>query len=321
MRSLSFKLTPEDNNRLNDLCGHCNENMHLIEQHLAVEVGQRGHAFKIFGPEPSIVKAKQLIEKLYADTTKGRTKRQELLVTLQDMANTLKRDQQPETEDADPSTILKTPRTIIKPRGPNQRRYIKRVLNNDINFGIGPAGTGKTFLAVACAVAALEAEKVRRIILVRPAVEAGENLGFLPGDLSQKVDPYLRPMYDALYELMGVEKVLKLIEKQVIEVAPLAFMRGRNLNDAFIILDESQNTTREQMKMFLTRLGFNSTAIITGDITQVDLPHNKKSGLRHVIGVLAEIEGISFTFFDAHDVVRHPLVQKVVTAYEDSESE
>ena len=194
-------------------------------------------------------------------------------------------------------------------------------MNNDINFGIGPAGTGKTFLAVACAVAALEAEKVRSIILVRPAVEAGENLGFLPGDLSQKVDPYLRPMYDALYELMGVEKVLKLIEKQVIEVAPLAFMRGRSLNDAFIILDESQNTTREQMKMFLTRLGFNSTAVITGDITQVDLPHNKKSGLRHVIGVLAEIEGISFTFFDAHDVVRHPLVQKVVTAYEDSESE
>ncbi len=195
-------------------------------------------------------------------------------------------------------------------------KYLKNIMSDDINFGVGPAGTGKTYLAVACAVAALETEQVRRLILVRPAVEAGEKLGFLPGDMAQKVDPYLRPLYDALYEMLGFEKVEKLIDRNVIEVAPLAFMRGRTLNDSFIILDEAQNTTMEQIKMFLTRVGFGSTAVITGDVTQIDLPREKMSGLRHVLEVLQDIDGISFTFFGSRDVVRHPLVQKIVSAYE-----
>lgn len=211
---------------------------------------------------------------------------------------------------------LRTKKGMIRPRGLNQQRYVKEILGNDINFGIGPAGTGKTYLAVACAVDALEREQVRRILLVRPAVEAGEKLGFLPGDLAQKIDPYLRPLYDALYEMLGFEYVAKLIERQVIEIAPLAYMRGRTLNNSFIILDESQNTTVEQMKMFLTRIGFGSTAVITGDVTQVDLPKGTKSGLAQVIEVLKDVPGISFTHFMPKDVVRHPLVQRIVEAYE-----
>jgi len=205
---------------------------------------------------------------------------------------------------------------MIVGKGSNQKRYLRRILSHDINFGIGPAGTGKTYLAVACAVQALESDQVRRLILARPAVEAGEKLGFLPGDISQKVDPYLRPLYDALYEMLGVERVYKLIERNIIEVAPLAFMRGRTLNDSFIILDEAQNTTPEQIKMFLTRVGFGSTAVITGDITQVDLPRGQLSGLRHVMDVLGHVEGITFTRFGQEDVVRHPLVQRIVAAYE-----
>lgn len=212
--------------------------------------------------------------------------------------------------------MIKTRNLDVKPRTPGQLQYINRIIRHDVNFGIGPAGTGKTYLAVACAVMALEQEWVRRILLVRPAVEAGERLGFLPGDLTQKIDPYLRPLYDALYEMLGFERVAKLLERQAIEIAPLAYMRGRTLNDAFIILDESQNTTREQMKMFLTRLGFNSTAVITGDITQVDLPRGKQSGLKHVLNILQEIPEISFTFFRSNDVVRHPVVQKIVEAYD-----
>ena len=211
---------------------------------------------------------------------------------------------------------IKTKHGLIKGRGANQIGYLQKIVTHDVNFGIGPAGTGKTYLAVACAVNALQTEQVRKIILVRPAVEAGEKLGFLPGDMAQKVDPYLRPLYDALHEMLGIERVEKLLEKGVIEVAPLAFMRGRTLNNAFIILDEAQNTTVEQIKMFLTRLGFGSTAVITGDITQIDLPHEKMSGLRHVLNVLQEIDGISFTFFSSHDVVRHPLVQRIVEAYD-----
>jgi len=207
-------------------------------------------------------------------------------------------------------------RGIIRGRGPNQSRYIKNILTHDLNFGVGPAGTGKTYLAVACAVDALERDQVRKLVLTRPAVEAGERLGFLPGDLAQKVDPYLRPLYDALYEMLGFERVAKLIERNVIEVAPLAYMRGRTLNEAFIILDEAQNTTVEQMKMFLTRIGFGSTAVVTGDVTQTDLPRGAASGLRHVIEVLRDVDGISFTFFLAKDVVRHPLVQRIVNAYE-----
>ena len=212
--------------------------------------------------------------------------------------------------------VIKTKQGLIRGRGENQQHYLQKIINHDVNFGIGPAGTGKTYLAVACAVHALQTEKVRKIILVRPAVEAGEKLGFLPGDMAQKVDPYLRPLYDALHEMLGIERVEKLLEKGVIEVAPLAFMRGRTLNNAFIILDEAQNTTVEQIKMFLTRIGFGSTAVVTGDITQIDLPSEKMSGLRHVLKVLKEVEGISFTFFSVRDVVRHPLVQRIVEAYE-----
>ena len=211
---------------------------------------------------------------------------------------------------------LRVPRGVIRARGRNQRDYVHSILGRDLTFGIGPAGTGKTYLAVACAVEALHADRVRRIVLVRPAVEAGERLGFLPGDLTQKVDPYLRPMYDALYEMMGFDRVARFIERNVIEVAPLAFMRGRSLNDSFVILDEAQNTTIEQMKMFLTRIGFGSKAVVTGDVTQTDLPSGKLSGLRHVIDVVRGVEGVAFTFFDSQDVVRHPLVQRIVQAYE-----
>jgi len=223
----------------------------------------------------------------------------------------------PETSDYDGSVqVVHTPRMKIQPRGENQQRYIHAIRTHDINFGVGPAGTGKTWLAVACAVEALKNEEVKRLMLVRPAVEAGEKLGFLPGDLAQKVDPYLRPLYDALYEMLGFEQVNKLIERSVIEIAPLAFMRGRTLNNSFIILDESQNTTREQMKMFLTRIGFGSTAIITGDITQIDLPRGQHSGLEHSLRVLKEVKGIGMTWFGAEDVVRHPLVQRIVEAYD-----
>lgn len=211
--------------------------------------------------------------------------------------------------------VIRTHKKTIKPRGGNQQSYCRAIRDFDINFGIGPAGTGKTYLAVACAVEALEAQRVARILLVRPAVEAGEKLGFLPGDLAQKIDPYLRPLYDALYEMMGIERVTKMIERNVIEVAPLAYMRGRTLNNAFIILDESQNTTVAQMKMFLTRIGFGSTAVITGDITQIDLPRGERSGLVNVRNVLRNIDGISFTHFGSKDVVRHPLVQRIVDAY------
>ncbi|TNF56465.1 MAG: PhoH family protein, partial [Gammaproteobacteria bacterium] len=221
-----------------------------------------------------------------------------------------------DTNEARPELAVRLKRALIRARGPNQQAYLESILRHDINFGVGPAGTGKTYLAVACAVDALETDRVRRLLLVRPAVEAGERLGFLPGDLAQKIDPYLRPLYDALYEMLGFEKVSRLIERHVIEVAPLAYMRGRTLNDAFIILDEAQNTTPEQMKMFLTRIGFGSTAVITGDVTQVDLPRGQTSGLRQAVEVLRHVEGISFTFFNARDVVRHALVQRIVNAYE-----
>ena len=221
-----------------------------------------------------------------------------------------------ETDVDDSDVAIQTQRKLIRPRGANQTAYVRSIHDYDLAFGIGPAGTGKTYLAVACAVEALSDENVRRIVLVRPAVEAGERLGFLPGDMSQKVDPYLRPMYDALYDMIGAEKVTRLIEKNVIEIAPLAFMRGRSLNDSFVILDEAQNTSVEQMKMFLTRIGFGSRAVVTGDITQIDLPNDKKSGLRNAMQILEDVDGIGFTFFTPKDVVRHPLVQRIVEAYE-----
>jgi phosphate starvation-inducible PhoH-like protein len=259
----------------------------------------------------------QVLRDLYAATDEEPLTPQKVHLFLQEsgVEAQLERTGQP----AEPEVVIKTRRGLIRPRGPNQHDYLRKILSHDINFGVGPAGTGKTYLAVACAVEALERDAVRRVLLVRPAVEAGERLGFLPGDLAQKIDPYLRPLYDALYEMLGFERVAKLIERNVIEVAPLAFMRGRTLNDSFIILDEAQNTTPEQMKMFLTRIGFGSTAVITGDVTQVDLPRGQFSGLRQVLEFLGRVKGISFTFFNARDVVRHPLVQQIVSAYENFE--
>ncbi len=314
LRSAHFLLTPENNEQLNNLCGQLDEHLRQIERALAVEIAHRGHHFKITGPALAVKHAGELIQSLYANALDNPPSLRTINLALQTLSNRIKKEEA--QIDPDKMVTLKTPCAQVTPRGLNQQRYLKRVQKSDINFGIGPAGTGKTYLAVACAVSALEADHVKRIILVRPAVEAGENLGFLPGDLAQKVDPYLRPMYDALYELMGLERATKLIEQHTIEVAPLAFMRGRSLNDAFIILDESQNTTREQMKMFLTRIGFNSKVVVTGDITQVDLPKGKHSGLRDAIHVLENVKDISFTFFDSGDVVRHPLVQRVVEAYE-----
>ncbi len=315
MKTLLLHLQPENTGQLSLLCGELNDHLRQIERHLGIEIGARGFHFKLIGPEDAVQHGESILKTLYQFKGEDLALRQELNLLLQSVPNQNRLQPLEKREDFSQG-LIKTPKLAVKPRGVNQLRYVKRILQHDINFGIGPAGTGKTFIAVAAAVQALMQEKVSRIVLVRPAVEAGEHLGFLPGDLSQKVDPYLRPMYDALYELMGMEKVLKLIELQTIEIAPLAFMRGRTLNDAFIILDEAQNTTREQMKMFLTRIGFNSTAIVNGDITQIDLPHGKGSGLRHAIDVLANVQGISFTFFESGDVVRHPLVQKIVEAYE-----
>lgn len=306
-------LTPVDNRRLANLCGRFDEHLRQIERRLEIEITNRGNTFQLIGPLAKIQIATQVLKFLYEETKHNiELTPSKIHLALQQYVRT---DTTLETEGQAEVSTLHTRAGEVRPRSPNQTRYIHNILNHDINFGIGPAGTGKTFLAVASAVAAFEQEKIRRILLVRPAVEAGERLGFLPGDLAQKIDPYLRPLYDALYEMLGFERVAKLIERQVIEIASLAYMRGRTLNDAFIILDEAQNTTIEQMKMFLTRLGFSSTAVITGDVTQIDLPKGKQSGLKQVIGMLQSIPSISFTFFDSSDVVRHPVVQKIIEAY------
>ncbi|SFP29089.1 phosphate starvation-inducible protein PhoH [Geopseudomonas sagittaria] len=307
-----FILEPFEARRFANLCGQFDEHLRLIEQRLAIEIRNRGNQFELVGDVQRTQTAERLLRRLYRETHNG-TELSPEIVHLFLQESGLEDIAMPGQVS---SVTLKTRKVHITPRGTNQQRYVKAILDNDINFGIGPAGTGKTYLAVACAVDALEREQVRRILLVRPAVEAGEKLGFLPGDLAQKIDPYLRPLYDALYEMLGFEQVAKLIEKQVIEIAPLAYMRGRTLNNSFIILDESQNTTLEQMKMFLTRIGFGSTAVITGDVTQVDLPRGTKSGLAHVVEVLRDVPGISFTHFKAKDVVRHPLVQRIVEAYD-----
>ncbi|MDV7212129.1 PhoH family protein [Azotobacter beijerinckii] len=306
-----FTLEPFEARRFANLCGQFDEHLRLIEQRLAIEIRNRGSQFELLGEPHHTQAAEQLLRRLYRETHGADLSPDLVHLFLQESGMEALVDPR-----AEASVALRTRKGLIRPRGANQQRYVKAILDNDINFGIGPAGTGKTYLAVACAVDALEREQVRRILLVRPAVEAGEKLGFLPGDLAQKIDPYLRPLYDALYEMLGFEQVAKLIEKQVIEIAPLAYMRGRTLNNSFIILDESQNTTLEQMKMFLTRIGFGSTAVITGDVTQVDLPRGTKSGLAHVIEVLRDVPGISFTHFQPKDVVRHPLVQRIVEAYE-----
>lgn len=307
-------LTPFDNRRLADLCGQFDENLRLIERHLGVEINNRGNVFNIIGHNKAVAKASDLLQQLFNETeTPNNLTPQKIQLQLQTQTESGTQKPYKELE-------IRTKLASVKPRSQNQYYYLENILSRDINFGIGPSGTGKTYLAVLCAVAALEKEQVRRILLVRPAVEAGEKLGFLPGAMEEKVHPYLRPLYDALYELLGVEPVTRLTASGVIEIAPLAYMRGRTLSDAFIILDESQNTTKEQMKMFLTRVGFGSKVVITGDITQIDLPKGVQSGLRHAIEVLKDIDEISFTFFQAHDVVRHPIVQKIVQAYDKYET-
>jgi phosphate starvation-inducible PhoH-like protein len=319
-RDLVF--APADNVRLVELCGPLDQHLHQIESRLGVEVRRRGNRFQIIGLGTAIKRAERVLQDLYTRAQREPVDSERVHIALQELGMEAGAE-----EGGEPRTVLpaaepidelkvRTSRGAVRARGTNQTEYLNNVRNHDLTFGIGPAGTGKTYLAVACAVEALQSDKVRRIILVRPAVEAGERLGFLPGDLSQKVDPYLRPMYDALYEMMGFERVAKMLERNVIEVAPLAFMRGRSLNDSFVILDEAQNTTNEQMKMFLTRIGFGSKAVVTGDITQVDLPSAKQSGLRTVIDILRGVRGIAFTMFTSKDVVRHPLVQRIVQAYE-----
>ncbi|MEO6800644.1 MAG: PhoH family protein [Rhodanobacter sp.] len=310
-----FALDPEDNARLANLCGPFDEHLRQVELRLGVEINHRGGVFQVIGDEAPAQAAEKVLRALYESTAgealTGPRVDLHLAESGLDAINA-------EGVDAQ-EVVIKVKRGLIKGRGPNQSRYLHAITRHDINFGVGPAGTGKTYLAVASAVEALEANRVQRLLLVRPAVEAGEKLGFLPGDLSQKVDPYLRPLYDALYEMLGFEKVAKLIERNVIEIAPLAYMRGRTLNDSYVILDEAQNTTVEQMKMFLTRIGFGTVAVITGDVTQVDLPRQTRSGLRQAIEVLRGVDGISFTFFSSRDVVRHALVAKIVRAYESFE--
>ncbi|MFL6587257.1 MAG: PhoH family protein [Luteimonas sp.] len=305
----TFLLEPSDSERLSNLAGPFDGHLRQIELRLGVEIANRGNIFRVTGRDEAMLdRTEKLLKALYAES-EGEV--------LDSHAINLRLSPANVEEDYTPQDVsVRVKRGTIRGRGANQAKYLHKITGHDINFGVGPAGTGKTFLAVAMAVEALNEAKVQRLILVRPAVEAGEKLGFLPGDLTQKVDPYLRPLYDALYEMLGVEKVAKLLERNVIEIAPLAYMRGRTLNDAFVILDEAQNTTIEQMKMFLTRLGFGSTAVVTGDLTQIDLPKHVKSGLRDAIEVLHEVEGVSFTFFEARDVVRHPLVARIVTAYE-----
>ncbi|KAE9525319.1 PhoH family protein [Testudinibacter aquarius] len=323
----SFTLEPQDNARLQSLCGAFDEHLQRIESTFKLQILRRDFSFTLKSEQPhseKLLKAvARLIQQLYADTAplKGKIKEldlEDVHIAIQESRILAQEEENSEVRSASKvySTTVKTKRGVIKPRGTNQIQYLHNILRHDISFGIGPAGTGKTYLAVAAAVEALEKQEIRRILLTRPAVEAGEKLGFLPGDLGQKIEPYLRPLYDALFEMLGFERVEKLIERKVIEIAPLAYMRGRTLNDAFIILDESQNTTVEQMKMFLTRIGFNSKAVITGDITQVDLPRSQKSGLRHAMEVLQAVPELSFNFFESSDVVRHPVVAKVVQAYE-----
>jgi phosphate starvation-inducible PhoH-like protein len=308
-----FALAPEDNARLANLCGPFDEHLRQIELRLGVEINHRGNLFQVIGDDPVTRAAEKVLRALYVVTEDESLNGAKINLQLAESGIDAITE---ESIEGTQEVVIRVKRGVIKGRGTNQDRYLHAIASHDINFGVGPAGTGKTYLAVASAVEALEANRVQRLLLVRPAVEAGEKLGFLPGDLSQKIDPYLRPLYDALYEMLGFEKVAKLIERNVIEIAPLAYMRGRTLNDAYVILDEAQNTTVEQRKLFLPRIGFGTVAVITGDVTQVDLPRNTRSGLRQAVEVLRGVSGISFTFFTSRDVVRHPLVAKIVRAYE-----
>lgn len=329
--TVNFSLTPHDNRRLAKLCGQCDEHLRQVEDQYSVKITNRGNEFKIVGDEACVNAASLVLNALYqeaSDTQEITPDTVHLALQENKLTSAAKNGNgkaknsmngQTKSNNTKEEVLVHTKKGAIKARTSNQKIFVDAIQNHAVNFGIGPAGTGKTYLAVACAVLALEKEEISRILLVRPVVEAGENLGFLPGDFVQKIDPYLRPLYDALNEMLGNERVQKLLEKNVIEIAPLAYMRGRTLNDSFIILDESQNCTKEQMKMFLTRIGFGSTAVITGDITQVDLPRGKYSGLRHAMEVLSEIKGISFTYFNEHDVVRHPLIESIVRAYTEHE--
>ncbi len=311
-RPLELTLTPADNQRLANLCGALDENLRQIEAALDVTLRRRGDRFTIAGAPEQQRRAAEVLKTFYEQAKRE--------LTIDDIQLGLvehgRRTPVPAPGEEIELPGLMTRRPDLHGRTPRQRDYLKNILENDVTFGVGPAGTGKTYLAVACAVDALERDAVKRIVLVRPAVEAGERLGFLPGDLAQKVDPYLRPLYDALYDLMGFDRVQKMFERGAIEIAPLAYMRGRTLNHSFIILDEAQNTTPEQMKMFLTRIGFGTKAVITGDVTQIDLARGQKSGLVEARQILADVRGIAFTVFQSDDVVRHPLVAKIVDAYE-----
>ena len=316
-------LEPADNSRLANLCGQFDEHLKQIERRLDVEISSRGNRFRVTGKPGAAQVGGDVLLSLFEMTGSERLDPERVHMLLQE---SVMKDSAPtsggpgEAADDAGDVAVQTRHKLIRPRGKNQTEYMKNIRDKDLAFGIGPAGTGKTYLAVACAIDALENEQVRRIVLVRPAVEAGERLGFLPGDMSQKVDPYLRPMYDALYDMMGADRVTKLIERNIIEIAPLAFMRGRSLNESFVILDEAQNTSVEQMKMFLTRIGFGSRAVVTGDVTQVDLPNRQESGLKNAVRILKDVKDIGFTWFSPKDVVRHPLVQRIVEAYESDDN-
>ncbi|MEO6064782.1 MAG: PhoH family protein [Lysobacterales bacterium] len=312
-----FVLEPADIQRLANLAGPFDAHLRQIELRLGVEIANRGNIFRVTGPEPAASQTEKLLRALYAEAVDTLLDAQSLNLRL---AASGASDNAPDAGVEPQEVAIRVKRGTIRGRGENQQRYLHAIARHDISFGVGPAGTCKTYLAVASAVEAMENQTVQRLVLTRPAVEAGERLGFLPGDLTQKVDPYLRPLYDALYEMLGFEKVAKLMERSVIEVAPLAFMRGRTLNDAFVILDEAQNTSVEQMKMFLTRIGYGSRAVVTGDLTQTDLPKHQRSGLKHALDVLRDVDGISITRFTARDVVRHPIVQRIVEAYEQHEA-
>ncbi len=309
---VTFLLDPEDNQRLADLCGEHNAHLKQVEEGFGVRISHRGHLFCVDGSDQDVRHAQDVLCALYEDSGKGTPLSPDRVQVAISEIPAEAKSHQDEPDDV----VIRVRKAMIRGKSLNQKRYLGNILRHDINFGVGPAGTGKTYLAVACAVQALAEETVDRIVLVRPAVEAGERLGFLPGDIGQKVDPYLRPLYDALYEMLGFERVGRLMERHVIELAPLAYMRGRTLSHAFVILDEAQNTTESQMKMFLTRLGFGSRAVITGDPSQVDLPGQTRSGLVHAVELLSSVKGLSVTRFTPQDVVRHPLVQRVIEAYE-----
>jgi phosphate starvation-inducible PhoH-like protein len=312
LKPIEISFTPVDNQRLANLCGALDENLRQIETALDVSIARRGEHFALSGRPSQARMAARVLEQFYVQARHG--------LSLEDVQLGLIEATGPQQDPSADVPVLLTRREDLHGRTPRQVQYLQNILTHDITFSIGPAGTGKTYLAVACAVDALERDSVKRIVLVRPAVEAGERLGFLPGDMAQKVDPYLRPLYDALYDLMGFDKVAKMFERGAIEIAPLAFMRGRTLNHSFVILDEAQNTTPEQMKMFLTRIGFGSKAVVTGDVTQIDLGRGQRSGLVEARQVLKKVRGIAFTQFETEDVVRHPLVQRIVNAYESYEA-